>query len=559
MEKSNLKSYFFVGEEAVVDAFVEELSARCLFETNKTMTYPDGHVGRLIKYQKAGKPAVYIGTYMDKYQECPKCGKLVSVDDLMEVQINHDQRRRDAGQRYFRNTETMCRECVESHQYIVPEYGTDKYLYVDDRRTRKLRLSLDEVVYFHCIGTDYRYHRALRVDENGQFVSTDEYYRDADVKYVWKDGRQHGVFLGDINAHPENWLICSSCQRIFWHEEIQDGKCETCRCPNVIIHGYHGYCGTLNFLKLDEEIDQKRFFGTEVETQAPTEDMNNRNKNLIAPYQDVWHLERDGSLPSDRSFEMISQPMTLAWAKAHYDDFATMFKSLIDGGQESHEARDCGFHVHVSRAAFNDDIAIKRAIAIVHGLAEEMGKFGRRTNGQYFRFDANFRHLTCFSENDIDQIPHEDHYCAVNVHYDGDRTKTVEFRFPKGTLNVTTYMATLEFINNIVTAANSDKDVVKFGDLLDGDYIPAYIAARNGYGVQFNTEAKVVFKYMNTERAVKAFCTNPTEQTTAALCAQLSALSGSQVVFCTVPDDSSETVSSEATLEGEAVTEGGAA
>lgn len=559
MEKNQLKEVFFIGEEQEVDSFLEGLAARCLNKSNKLMTYPDGHIGKLIEYKKGNSPTIYIGAYMDQYRECPKCGKLTPIDDLMEVQINHDQRRREAGERYFRNTETMCKECVESGQYVVPEYGTNKYLYVDDSHTRKLRLSLDEVVYFHCVGTDYRYHRALRVDENGQFVSTDEYYRDEDVRYVWKDGRQHGVFVGDINAHSENWLTCSTCQRIFWHEEIQDGKCETCRCPNVIIHGYHGYHGTLNFLKLDEEIDQKRFFGTEVETQANTEDMNNRNKNLIAPYQDVWHLERDSSLPSDRSFEMISQPMTLAWAKAHYDDFATMFKSLIDGGQESHEARDCGFHVHVSRAAFNDDIAIKRAIAIVHGLAEEMGKFGRRANGQYFRFDANFRRLTCFSENDIDRIPHEDHYCAVNVHYDGDRTKTVEFRFPKGTLNVTTYMATLEFINNIVTAANSDKDVVKFGDLLDGDYIPAYIVARNGYGVHFDMEAKVVFKYMNTERAVKAFCTNPTEQTTADLCAQLSELSGSQVVFCTVPDNQSETVPSEATPEGEIAMEGGAA
>ena len=120
-------------------------------------------------------------------------------------------------------------------------------------------------------------------------------------------------------------------------------------------------------------------------------------------------------------------------------------------------------------------------------------------------------------------------------------------------------MATLEFINNIVTAANSDKDVVKFGDLLDGDYIPDYIQARNRYGVFFNLEEKVVFKYMNTERAVKAFCTNPTEQTTADLCAQLSELSGSRVVFCTVPEDNSEAVPSETVPEGEVITEGGAA
>ena len=559
MEKNQLKEVFFIGEEQEVDAFLEELAARCLNKSNKLMTYPDGHIGKLIEYKKGNNPTIYIGAYMDQYRECPKCGKLTPLDDLMEVQIHHDQRRREAGERYFRNTEIMCKECVESGQYVVPEYGTDKYLYVDDDHTCKLRLSLSEVVYFHYTGTDYRYHRASRVDENGDFVSTDEYYQDRDIRHVWKGGHQYCVFGGDIEAHPENWATCTTCQRIFWHEEIQDGKCETCRCPNVIIHGYHGYHGTLNFLKLDDEIDQKRFFGTEVETQADTEDMNNRNKNLIAPYQDVWHLERDGSLPSDRSFEMISQPMSLAWAKAHYDNFSTMFKALIDGGQESHEARDCGFHIHVSRAAFNDDFAIKRAIAIVHGLAEEMGKFGRRANGEYFRFDANFRRLTCFGENDVDRIPHEDHYCAVNVHYDGDRTKTVEFRFPKGTLNVTTYMATLEFINNIVTAANSDKDVVKFGDLLDGDYIPDYIQARNRYGVHFDMEAKVVFKYMNTERAVKAFCTNPTEQTTADLCAQLSELSGSQVVFCTVPENNSEMVSNETVPEGEVVTEGGAA
>ena len=65
---------------------------------------------------------------------------------------------------------------------------------------------------------------------------------------------------------------------------------------------------------------------------------------------------------------------------------------------------------------------------------------------------------------------------------------------------------------------------------------------------------------MNTEQAVKAFCTNPTEETTASLCTVLSELSGSQVVFCTVPNEQpSEAVPSETVPEGEAVTEGGAA
>ena len=243
------------------------------------------------------------------------------------------------------------------------------------------------------------------------------------------------------------------------------------------------------------------FFGVEIETEG-----GQRNSRLVGTYQDIWHLEEDGSL--DDGFEMISQPMSWEFIKAEMPRFREMFKALSDAGQTSHEGTTCGFHIHVSRDAFDGDRAINRCLAIVHGLSGGMCTIGRRSSSRYASFysiPANPR------VSDILNIPHTGHGVAVNCGYHSDHgtNTTIEFRFPRGTLNPDTFLATIEFIKNVVELANSNQNIVKFGDLLYGDYVPAYVETRkNVYHNYFDLNESVSFTRFTLENGFNELCDN---------------------------------------------------
>ena len=108
-------------------------------------------------------------------------------------------------------------------------------------------------------------------------------------------------------------------------------------------------------------------------------------------------------------------------------------------------------------------------------------------------------------------IPHTGHGVAVNCghHSDHGTNTTIEFRFPRGTLNPDTFLATIEFIKNVVELSNSDKNVVKFRDLLYGDYVPAYVETRqNVYHNRFDMDESVSFTRFTLENGFNELCDN---------------------------------------------------
>ena len=153
-----------------------------------------------------------------------------------------------------------------------------------------------------------------------------------------------------------------------------------------------------------------------------------------------------------------------------------------------------------------------------------MQRFGRRFHCSY----AEFSDIPSMpSEDDLNRIECTGHSVAVNLDtssFDGRSADTVEFRFPKGSLNILTVMATIEFIKNIVELSNSDKNVVKFGDLLYGDYVPDYICAREQRrNIYFDKEVKVNFSRFTIEGPLYRVVRNNADET--ALTELLSALS----------------------------------
>jgi len=102
---------------------------------------------------------------------------------------------------------------------------------------------------------------------------------------------------------------------------------------------------------------------------------------------------------------------------------------------------------------------------------KNMEVLARRKDGHYYRYGSIDGPIT---KEKIKQKPSVGHGVSVNV----ANSNTVEIRVFRGTLNPKTYMATVELVKNLVEAANDDRDVIVFGELLNGTYLPDYVSQR---------------------------------------------------------------------------------
>ena len=511
MEANTLLEFFFIGEDKEeIKEFIRRIGARCLKGGGEFDV--KGEKKHLLIYERAGETS-YIDAHMSWYKKCPHCGSIVPEDEIVTVKIERSQRVRPERARYFTTEETLCSHCLESEDFVVLDAQSSEdepeYLYRSNGRTFRCFDEYNEETgeysshWYDCNRTNSIGWNWCQLDDNGEELilipqENRVIYRDRFLEVLEFEGQLVTVLKTTLEACP-TMQKCSQCGRWCKVSDLENGLCRSCAHPEIKIYSYHHWPKPVVFKKSEsDDANEQMFFGIEIETTGST-----ANKRFVAPYQEIWHLEQDASI-GHTGFEMISQPMTFNYIRENYEGIKAMFESLSAAGQVSHETSVCGFHIHVSKDAFDGIRAINRAVAICHGLKREMEKFGRRNNGEYYRFYNLKQH---FSREEFNQIDVTGHYCAVNTsgRSSDHRDNTVEFRFPRGTLNPVTFMATIEFIRNIVAMANDRRVKVKFGDLLDGEYIPEYIQARSSFGVRFNKEAYIAFAKVRLEDSYNAF------------------------------------------------------
>ena len=501
-----LKQVFFVGNQADIDAFAASLKPRCIKSTEKTVTV-DGVVNHLVYDSESG---TYIAPDMSKWEEDQFSHELARSEDFVEVSIAQlHWHNRGPRTRIIRSVR-ISKAALDSERYLVRDMSTDKYLFQDvswksDARWKPVwDIANKEWTTYWTDGytLDYVYDfDPSRGEGNDRFFhATTQYGNEIVVRHIDQTpaeavclskptGRYILLLKSAVESHPECFGTCSNCGKLCLAEDLLNGECPNCR--SVKVYEYHDWelSHDRQFLHADGETvsDSTLYFGTEVETQGDDPE----NRNCVSNYQDIYHLESDSSLHGIGAFEMISQPMTWEFILANFDRIKTLFLDLQAHGQRGHEGHGAGLHVHVSKAAFKDDKAILRAIAIVHGMAHSMKEFARRGNrGESMLYYRYFDLDKDFLWNDVKLLPHDGHNVAVNCHL-GDpnsypnrkgRSGTVEFRIFRSTLNPVTYMATIQFVRNIVNIANSGQMVVRFADLLQGEWIDKYVEAQKSCG-----------------------------------------------------------------------------
>ena len=277
----------------------------------------------------------------------------------------------------------------------------------------------------------------------------------------------------------EELEICGYCERR--QLNITDGICEPCRTNSAVIEGCDYKPQTIfhriqpNRLGkpplvtdsghyLSGQSERKRWYehyGVEIECDHHFDGgeivwTGNRIASLInligkgmTSKEKLLYTKRDGTA----LIEIVSHPFSWNYFTRYGKEiFRVLFDKLKENNLYAHWARDCGFHVHVSRRAISPINIYKLALFLYR---EENYQFNldvsQRSEGrleQWSSLDqpASKRTLIRACRNYEIATYEIDRYTALNL----QNRNTIEFRIFRGTLNFNTFRKNLEFVRSLV-------------------------------------------------------------------------------------------------------------
>lgn len=341
------------------------------------------------------------------YCYCEECGQWRYADEF------HGLHRRNP-----RQFETyLCEDCLEDNSDYVQCSECEEWF--DANYATMIDTAYDTTICLACYEDDY-----VTCEKCGDVITV------ADSK--WDD---------NTDAY-----YCSSC-----YEKIQKIKDHNFK-PQPIFASLENGEVKKRYLNID---DKELMFGVELEIDngyAPEE-----CADLLVSKSDDIYLKHDGSLSSD-GIEIVTHPCSLEYhlKKLEWETISNTARSY---SYESHNAGDCGLHVHVGRQQLGltnreRNYAIKKITMLIDRHWAEIKKFSRRRESQIRDWAAppelGFEEMENLTENEAIEIVDEksficSRYQALNL----NNRETIEFRIFNGTLKVLTIYATLQFVSNI--------------------------------------------------------------------------------------------------------------
>ena len=400
-------------------------------------------------------------------------------------------------------------EVIEELSYHIEVKVGHRYKLTNDRRLRRI---------FERMVGDWDYAGALVEYPAGETCSTTgndhttilkmdfpEYdYTDWNVpEYLLAED------LGLMDAYVEGQLRyrCIRCGRKYpitlketetmFPEDVN--LCPICR-ERKFVAPYHRYEPHLEFRNTKHDENPNLYLGVELEigrggeldenAEIAMNVMNNEKGKFI-------YCSHDSSI--NDGFEIITYPGTIEYHKSRKSDYEALFNKMRSLGYRSHDERTCGLHVHFSRAYYNEDgketMNTIKLIYLIKKFWPEIVLFSRKDSDSIRRYakEIDDQEKSYYDRwNRCEE--HEGHYFALNI----TNHNTIEFRIFRGTLNLKTYMLTLQMVYNLVTGAKNhllaELSNMKFEDFLDDDG-KEYFKIRKemkGFGMTEAGESEVV-------------------------------------------------------------------
>lgn len=335
--------------------------------------------------------------------------------------------------------------------------------------------------------------RPRHIDTNDEFCDGTQHFDITGLESAWS--RDSGVSRGEswVCSHGQSvaWVChhtrwgqsrtCDDCRRNrVLCTQCGDSMCSACgdlvspdvRCP---------LCGTLRCADCgsceqnnangvrDCRVEQAHWRPTEFVHKATPDETIGKGTILMGMELEVgglakdiadavWTIDRNREhlymvydYSIQRGVEIITHPMTLAWARQF--PFADLLDRLRDAGCGVDDnfgvsGTRYGLHVHVTREAFMSDLHRMMWLMLMYRNSDMMIRLARRNSDRWASFrEPEPGELKRKAETVEPLHDRHDRYYAVNC----TNPATFELRFFKATLDVVELFAALEFVDASVT------------------------------------------------------------------------------------------------------------
>jgi hypothetical protein len=273
--------------------------------------------------------------------------------------------------------------------------------------------------------------------------------------------------IGDCcDSCGENYVSCYHCGDAVHIDNAEtdddgDSYCSSCASDHIVRHTalrtYHDNPtikrhGIMAPRTLTFGIEQETEFGQDKEEFAEW-----LAENLGDDETNFWCSE-DGSLDGRTGVEIIHQPRTMDSWLEYVPTLEAIKKQCQATGRKSHDAENCGLHVHVGRneicniVADNGSVqdAYRRMIYLLERFQPQIFRFTRRTQetiDAYAKFYSRYHEVTVAHPNDCGRdSPRK---VALNL----TKSNTIEFRIFRGTMQPETVLASIQLCEAIVLSA----------------------------------------------------------------------------------------------------------
>jgi hypothetical protein len=238
------------------------------------------------------------------------------------------------------------------------------------------------------------------------------------------------------------------------------------------------------FNKTDLDNDNL-FMGVELEIDGAGE--SDDNAKFIQEFlgEDNCYIMHDGSLRN--GLEITTHPCSINYHKSlPYKD---LFRKLVEKGYKSHDTQTCGLHIHVNRNFFGEnptiqDLCITKVLYLLEKHWDNVKAIARRDSSRYaerFFMKDNESMFNLLAKAKNGSSWGSAKYQIVNLIH----KNTIEFRMCKGTLKYETFIATLEFVRNLIYLCKNKPleqiQMVTFEEIiysLGSEYLVNYIKER---------------------------------------------------------------------------------
>lgn len=439
---------------------------------------------------------------------CERCGEIIDISNAKEVNGKY------YCEHCFDRRFAVCEDCGE----IVDKYGWDSHFV--SGRGWYCEECFDErfVVCEHC-GEAVERDDAFWINREEVYVCDncyDEYYVECGrCGDVINRNDSYGVYVDGDRDQMESWCehcaeyhswTCEECGERFSDDVYDDeeGTCDRCRNSRpqfklisdawIARRGVQGYswkpdplmCVTPNEI---EGAEKRIYYGFELEVdKAPAEIDRNDYANMVNDNSGYTYVKRDGSLSN--GMEIVSHPATIDYHMSKKDTWEMIFNELLSAGFTSHDAKTCGLHVHISLHAMEEmnPLAVSNMLFLMDHFWDKLVRFSRRTESQlnqwarrYSQFHGDYKEWKRQAKD------YQDRYYALNL----QNRHTVEIRMFRGTLNLETFMATLQFVHLLTMrcveiTSLSRLQSITWEELIESDYpeLNAYLLKRGLKGTE---------------------------------------------------------------------------